>query len=53
VLEALEASIAAHPASGRREQGRPDDNSSSTDAKVLRLVPRRERAGTPHTPDAA
>jgi len=30
VLEALESSIAAHPASGRREAGRPDADRPST-----------------------
>jgi hypothetical protein len=52
VLEALEASIAAHPASGRREQGRPDPSRHGEGAKVIRLVPRRTQS-TPTTPDAA
>jgi hypothetical protein len=58
VLEALEASIAKHPASGRREQHRPDSSRTVTatpaseGATVLRLVPRRH-TDTPHTPDAA
>ena len=39
--EALEASVAAHPASGRHEQGRPDTgHRPGGGAKVLRLVPR-------------
>jgi hypothetical protein len=62
VLEALEASIAAHPASGRREQGRPgttapaggDEDTGAVatvtpirGATVLRFVPRSERSGPP------
>jgi hypothetical protein len=51
VLEALEASIDAHPASGRREQGtRSDTISRDTRTNVLRLV--RHEAPT-DTPDAA
>jgi hypothetical protein len=39
VLEALESSIAAHPASGRREAGRPDADrpSGSRPSRHLRV----------------
>jgi len=60
VLEALEASIAAHPASGRRMQGRRSDasrtaadataTSPSTGSNVVRFVPRNH---SPHPPEAA